>query len=65
MTDWIFGIFAALCAILGLLLSSRAIDSGMYTFGLAFFAFGCFFVFFLMKQHYDAKDARRAMAKHR
>lgn len=63
MADWIFGIFAGLCALMGLFLASGALDVGMATFGFALFAFGCFLVFFLMKQHFDAEDSRRAAAR--
>ena len=49
MTDWIVGIACGIFSLLGAFLASRAIDDGMYIFGLALFAFGIFMIFFLMK----------------
>jgi hypothetical protein len=60
MTSWIFGAFAVVLALLGTILASRAIDIGMATFGIGLLIFGVFFVFWLMKDHYDEqKRARR------
>jgi len=56
MIEWILGLFAAFLAILGLVLASGAWDTGMYTFGIALFAFGVLFDFWLVKKHFDALD---------
>ena len=49
MTDWIVGIACGLFALLGAFLASRAIDDGMYVFGLGLFAFGVGMIFFLLR----------------
>ena len=38
------------------MLASRAIDTGMFTFGLGLIVFGVFFVFWLIKDHFDHRD---------
>ncbi len=58
MVDWIVGIASAIFALLGLVLAAHAVDIGMTTFGVGLFIFGCFLIFFLIKQHYDAVDAK-------
>jgi hypothetical protein len=62
MVDWIVGAFAGLCAVIGLFLAAGAMDDGMYVFGLGLFAFGCFFVFFLVKKAHDARAAGASTA---
>jgi uncharacterized membrane protein YfcA len=59
MVDWIVGVFAALCAVVGLFLSAGALDDAMYVFGLGLFTFGCLFSFFLVKKAHDAAEAAR------
>lgn len=56
MTDWIVGIACGLFSLLGLFLASRAVDDGMYVFGLALFVFGVGMIFFLMRMH-DSEEA--------
>lgn len=51
MTDWIVGIGCGLFSLLGLFLASRAIDDGMYVFGLGLFCFGVGMIFFLIRMH--------------
>ena len=57
MTHWIFGGLAALFALLGGILASRAIDAGMFTFGLGLIGFGVFFIFWLMKDNFDQAES--------
>ncbi len=56
MTSSLLGIFAVLLALLGAVLASRAIDTGMFTFGLGLIGFGVFFVYWLTKDHFDHRD---------
>jgi hypothetical protein len=63
MTDWIIGLCMAFLAVLGLVLASGAFDTGMYTFGLALFAFGVFFDFWLVKKTFDAQERQAPEAK--
>lgn len=56
MTTWIFGIVAALFALLGIVLASRAIDIGMATFGFGLLVFGIFFIYWLMRDHFNEQD---------
>lgn len=56
MTDWIVGIACGIFALLGAFLASRAIDDGMYVFGLALAVFGVFMIFFLMKVQDHSAD---------
>jgi hypothetical protein len=59
MTSWILGIFAVLFALLGAVLASQAIDIGMSTFGFGLFGFGVFFVYWLVKDHFDEQERVR------
>jgi hypothetical protein len=56
MTDWIVGISCGLFSLLGLFLASRAIDDGMYVFGLGLFVFGVGMIFFLIRMHDKASE---------
>ena len=56
MTNWIVGIACGLFALLGAFLASRAIDDGMYIFGLGLAVFGIGMNFFLIRKHYDQID---------
>lgn len=53
MSAWIIGALVACLAILGLVLASQAIDTGMYHFGFALFGFAVFYVFWLIRTHFD------------
>jgi hypothetical protein len=59
MSSSIFAVFAALLAFLGLFLASRAIDVGMATFGYGLMVFGVWFVFWLIKDHWDELERAR------
>jgi hypothetical protein len=59
MNTWIFGFVSTLFALLGAVLASRAIDIGMSTFGFGLFGFGIFFVYWLMKDHFDQQARNR------
>jgi hypothetical protein len=58
VTSWIFGIFAGLIALLGVILAANALDIGMATFGAGLIVFGVGFVMWLIKDHWD--EAERA-----
>lgn len=62
MSNWIVGTVSGLFGLLGLFLASRAVDDGMLVFGIALVVFGIFMVFWLMKQAFDANDAREVSA---
>jgi hypothetical protein len=59
MTSWILGAVSVLFALLGAVLASHAIDIGMSTFGFGLFGFGVFFVYWLMKDHFDERERDR------
>ncbi|MBV8651131.1 MAG: hypothetical protein JO255_06655 [Alphaproteobacteria bacterium] len=59
MISWILGIVAGLFALLGAVLASHAIDIGMATFGFGLAVFGTFFIFWLVKDHFDEDERRR------
>jgi hypothetical protein len=60
MTSWILGIVTGIFALLGAVLASHAIDIGMATFGSGLAVFGVFFVFWLLKDHFDEAERARA-----
>lgn len=51
-------IVSGLFGLLGLTLASRAVDGGIYLFGLVLFCFAILMNFRLLKQHFDAVDAK-------
>jgi hypothetical protein len=59
MTYWLFGILAVVFGLLGAVLASRAIDIGMYTFGLGLVGFAVLLVFWLAKDHFDEQERSR------
>lgn len=63
MTGWIFGVIAALLALLGAILASGAIDIGMTTFGFGLIVFGVWFGYWLMKDHYDEEERANPRVK--
>lgn len=58
MSAWVIGAAVSGFGVLGLVLASGAIDTGMYHFGLALFGFSVLFVFWLIKTRFD-EAARR------
>jgi hypothetical protein len=58
MSYWIVGAVSGLFGLLGLFLASRAVDDGMYVFGFALLAFGILMGFSMMKQAFDAGEAK-------
>jgi hypothetical protein len=58
MSAWIIGAAVSGFGVLGLVLASGALDTGMYHFGLALFGFSVLYVFWLIKSHFD-EAARR------
>ncbi|HUH84945.1 MAG TPA: hypothetical protein VLX85_10050 [Stellaceae bacterium] len=60
MSSSIFGVFAALLALLGVVLAANAIDVGMMTFGFGLLVFGVWFVFWLIKDHWDEQERGNA-----
>jgi hypothetical protein len=57
MSAIVIGSLLSLLGVFGLVLAGGAIDSGMYQFGLALFAFAFFFDLWLIKNHFDRLDA--------
>lgn len=49
---------SGLIGLLGLTAASRAVDNGIYLFGLVLFCFAILMNFRLLKQHFDAIDAK-------
>jgi hypothetical protein len=62
MSSSIFGVFAALLALLGVFLAAKAIDIGMMTFGFGLLIFGVWLVFWLIKDHWDEQERGRPRA---
>lgn len=58
MSAIVIGVLLSALGLFGLILAGGALDNGMYHFGLALFAFACFFDVWLIKQHFDRLDAR-------
>jgi FtsH-binding integral membrane protein len=56
---FLFGGFSAVMAIVGVFLASGAQDEGIYWFGALLFVFGIVLNFWLIKRHFDNKDASR------
>ena len=54
MSAWVIGALVSMLGLLGLVLASNALDAGMYHFGFALFGFAVFFIFWLIKTHFDA-----------
>ena len=57
---WIAGGLVSLVGIVGLFLAANAIDRGIYIFGLALAGFAVIYVFALIRQAFDERDARIA-----
>lgn len=57
MSHWILGIFASLCALLGLFMAAGARDIGITLFGLALFGGGVLFAWWMIKTAYDEAEA--------
>lgn len=58
MSAYIIGALVLLLGVVGGYASSRAIDVGMFTYGIGLAVFAIFFVFWLIKDHFD-KSAER------
>jgi hypothetical protein len=56
MTYWLFGILGTLFGLIGAILAARAIDVGMFTFGLGLLAFAVVLVFWLIKDRFDEQE---------
>ena len=52
-SDLVMGAAMGLFGLVGLFLAARAEDSEMYLFGLSLAAFAVFFLFGLIRRHYD------------
>jgi hypothetical protein len=59
MSDFVIGTLVGLLGLLGLYASANALDQGMATFGLALAFFAVFFVFWLVKKHFDRTETAR------
>ena len=57
MSAIVIGTLLSLLGLFGLVLAGGAIDTGMYHFGLALFAFAFLFDLWLIKTHFDRLDA--------
>lgn len=57
MSHWILGVFATLCALLGLFLAAGARDAGILLFGLGLFVAGVLFAWWMIKTAYDEAEA--------
>ena len=51
------GFVMELISLIGLILASRAADSGMYANGLAIFCFGIFFVFRMIHKYAGGRNS--------
>lgn len=58
MSAYIIGALVLLLGVVGGYASSRAIDVGMFTYGIGLAVFAIVFVFWLIKDHFD-KSAER------
>ena len=58
----LFGGFSAVAGLVGLFLAGGAQDDGIYCFGILLFVFGVTMTFWLIKRHFDVKDASRLPA---
>ena len=58
MSAIVIGTPLSILGLVGLVIAGGAIDSGMYQFGLALFAFACLFDLWLIKTHFDALERR-------
>jgi len=59
MSAVVIGSVVSLLGLFGLILAGGAIDTGMYHFGFALFAFAFLYVFWLIKKYFDTAEARR------
>jgi hypothetical protein len=58
MSAYLIGFLVLLLGVVGAYASSHAIDIGMFTYGIGLALFAIFFVFWLIKDHFD-KPAER------
>lgn len=56
MSAIVIGALVSVLGLFGLVLAAGALDSGMYQFGIALFAFAALYVGWLVKKHYDGID---------
>lgn len=56
-SEIIFGVVAAIMALLGIVLAARAVDTGFFLFGIGLTVFGVLFGFFLLRRHYDRAES--------
>jgi len=57
MSHWILGIFAGICALLGLFMAAGARDTGIFLFGFGLFGAGILFAWWMIKTAYDEAEA--------
>lgn len=62
-SDLIVGLMMVVFGLVGLVLGAGAVDDEMYVFGLSLFAFACAFILGLIRQHYNRRDAARAVVR--
>jgi hypothetical protein len=62
-SEIIVGLMMVIFGLIGLVLGAGAVDDEMYVFGLSLFVFACVFIFGMLRQHYNRRDAARAAAR--
>lgn len=59
MSAWIIGTVAVLLGLLGAVLAANALDIGISMFGFGLIVFALWFVFWLIKSHFDQVERSR------
>jgi len=54
--EWLFGVLAAVVALIGLFLAGLARDLGMSMFGWGLLVFGVLFTYWSIKRHFDKQE---------
>lgn len=54
--EWLFGVLAAVVALIGLFLAGLARDLGMSLFGWGLLVFGVLFTYWSIKRHFDKQE---------
>jgi heme O synthase-like polyprenyltransferase len=54
--DWLFGLLAALAALLGLLIAGTASDLGMSLFGWGLLVYGVLYTYWTIKRAFDKAE---------
>jgi len=54
--EWLFGVLAAVVALIGLFLAGLARDLGMSLFGWGLLVFGVLYTYWSIKRHFDKQE---------